>query len=149
MVGHYAVGVARSPHPIGTPTSGVTVNTGPLAAASWLANLGLVPQERRWFVEVVLGDTDKRFQLDVYAEEWGYRFEHDGRRSWIRVTDIPFVHGADEHELIRATPPLPHIGRIVRELEARYGITLPREPLAIRSNIDGADAVIRAWAREL
>jgi hypothetical protein len=127
------------------------VNTGPLAAAAWLAELGLTPSEKRWFVELDVGTGPRstRFQLDIYAEEWGYRFHHDGRRSWIRVTDIPFVHGADDHELLAVTPPLRNIGRVMRDLEARYEIELPRDDVSVRTNVDGAESIVRAWARML
>ena len=64
-----------------------------LAASAWLANRNLIPKDPRWHVEIVLeavGQPDSRFHLEVYAEEWGFKFCHAGRVSWIRVTDVPF-----------------------------------------------------------
>src|SRR4051794_31932290 len=100
-----------SPHPIPTP-NGVSPNTGPLASAAWLVARGLQPKEARWFVEIELasdtgiseGTEQARLLLEVYAEEWGYRFQRGERVSWIRVTDVPFVHGRDDHELLQKTP---------------------------------------------
>src|SRR5688572_1964560 len=97
-------------------------NTGPLASAAWLLARELFPRDPRWFVELefVAGE-DTRLVIEIYAEEWGFAFHHAGRVSWIRVTDIAFVHGRDEHELLADTPTLRDIGRLIARLERRYG----------------------------
>ncbi len=146
-------------HPIGTPVAGVSPNTGPLASATWLISRELFPSEPRWFVEVHLDGEDAvhatddenatRFQLDIYSEEWGYKFSHGGRGSWIRVTDIPFVHGRDDHGLLHLTPKLGEIGSLVRTLEKRHGIALSRDRALIRTNLAGAETKLRDWAMSL
>jgi hypothetical protein len=136
-------------HPIGTPR-GTSPNTGPLAAAAWLLARGLFPRDPRWFVEVELvAGEDTRFVIEVYTEEWGIAFHHAGRVSWIRVTDIPFVHGRDEHDLLGEVPTLRDIGSLVSTLERRYGIRFPRDPMIRTSLSDGAESNIRHWARTL
>lgn len=143
-------------HPIGTP-SGLSPNTGPLATASWLLARGLSTHETRWYVAIVLDTfaestfevdmtTATRFQLEIFAEEWGFMFCHGGQMSWIRVTDIPFVHGKDDHGLLGHTPPLRDVATLVRKLEDRHDIAFGRDPL-VRTSLLGAEAVIADWAR--
>ncbi|MBA3395961.1 MAG: hypothetical protein H0T89_25240 [Deltaproteobacteria bacterium] len=147
-------------HPIGTPNGGVSPNTGPLASAAWLMARGGYPTESRWFVEIVL-DADAaagreldqacatRFMIEVYAEEWGFMFCHRGQVSWIRVTDIPFVHGRDDHQLLRQTPPLRDIGRLIHNLEKQHAIALPRATAIIRTCLTDAESAIREWTAKL
>lgn len=132
------------------------MNTGPLASAAWLVARGLCPSEQKWFVEINLdvGIAEEpapvtRLLLEVYAEEWGYRFERDGRVSWIRVTDLPFVHGRDDHRLLPRTPPLSRIGTLVREIEDVHGIAFRRDAASIRSNVPDGDEAIRTWLAKL
>ena len=148
--------VKRSgPHPIGTP-KGLSPNTGPLASAAWLVARGLLPKEPRWFVEIELpasgkteGNTSAKLLLEVYAEEWGYRFERENRISWIRVTDVPFVHGRDEHGLLAKTPRLIDIGNLVRQIEAEHALEFQRHAPTIRSNVSDDEGAIRAWLASL
>ena len=149
-----------SRHPIGTP-KGLDPNAGLLASAAWLAARGLQPLGKTWDVEVALDVvtqpatfdfddiTASRLQLFIYAEEWGFRFAHDGRWSWIRVTDIPFAHGRDEHRLLTLTPPLKYIRDLVRELENRYSLHFHRDRAAVRTTIPNAEDAIRRWLDEL
>jgi hypothetical protein len=135
----------RSPHPLGTPR-GLSTNTGALASAAWLADRGLVPDEPKWFVEITLtARSGTRLQLDIYAEEWGFQLAHDGRSSWIRVTDVAFVHGRDDFDLFARTPRLREIALWIRQLEDSLGVRFDREALAIRTNIRGGDAAVRTW----
>jgi len=148
--------VKRSgPHPIGTP-NGLSPNTGPLASAAWLNARGLQPREAKWFVEIQLpaagktdGDHAGTLLLEVYAEEWGYRFERDGRISWIRVTDVPFVHGRDEHGLLTKTPRLEKISALIREIEREHGVVFERQRSTIRSNVPDHAGVILSWIAQL
>ena len=143
------------PHPIGTPTAGVTPNTGPLATAAWLVAHDLVPQEPRWHLEVILAppgvdpedEAATALRVELFSEEWGYCFRHDRKVSWIRVTDLPFVHGRDDHGLLPHTPALRSFGTLVARLEERFGIQLAREPAALRTSLRDAEAAIRAWIR--
>jgi hypothetical protein len=148
---------APSPHPIGTPQQGMSPNTGPLASAAWLLARNLRPHEPRWYAEVALDinrhatldEVDQvdatRFHLQIYSEEWGYMFTHLGRTSWIRVTDIAFVHGRDDYELLRTTPSLREIGTLVRSLEHRFAVTLPRDRPLVRTSLVAAERALREW----
>ena len=114
-------------------------------AASWLDALGLAPSPR-WHVEVSL-DTgaSTKFHLNVYAEEWGFAFHHARRSSWIRVTDIPFVHGRDDFGLIVRVPELLSLGGFIVGLEHEHGFKLVRSKAIVRSNLGGATRVVRRW----
>lgn len=89
------------------------------------------------------------FKLDVYSEEWGYQFAYGNRVSWIRITDIRFVHGRDDHDLLVKTPPLKNIQTLIADLESRYDLAFDREAATVRTNIPGAEDTILAWARAL
>ncbi len=140
-----------SAHPIGTPRCGLSTTTGALASAAWLADRGITPEDSRWSVEIELAvrGSDTRFVLEVYAEEWGCRFRHAGRTSWIRVTDIPFVHGQDEHALLARTPRLRDIAMLVRALERELDIRFDRDAAKIRTRIRDAEPALRAWVARL
>jgi len=137
------------------------MNTGPLASAAWLVARGLFPKEPKWYVEVTLDTsaapasavfderTASRFQIEIYSEEWGFQFWHAGRLSWIRVTDVPFVHGRDEHDLLRRVPPLKTIGALIVTLEQRHAIELARHHALIRTSIPDAGEAIARWVRSL
>jgi hypothetical protein len=138
-------------------------SVGGQAAAGWLRAraISTPPKTLRWHVEIAMGlepapppiDFDEtktsRFHLDVYSEEWGLFFCHGGKASWIRVTDLAFVHGRDDHELLAIVPPLRDISSLLRELERRHGIHFRRDHAAIRTNLANAEQTIRAWIRSL
>jgi hypothetical protein len=128
---------------------GLHTNTGPIATAAWLVERELFPSEPHWFVEVVLTAGDSRLRLELYAEEWGFLFSHDGRTSWIRVTDVPFVHGHDDHKLLHRTPPLKGIGKLVRHIEQQHGLAFSRTRAAVRTNVRGGERPVRAWIATL
>lgn len=143
----------RLGHPLGTPSSGLTPNTGPLASAAWLVARELTPPRGRWHVEVLLGTSPETpddnaptvLRVELYSEEWGFFFRHDGKDSWIRVTDVPFVHGRDDHGLLVDTPALKNFGSFVRGLESRFSISFVPRAAAIRSSLPVADDTIRHW----
>lgn len=135
-----------------------TTTAGKLAARTWLESLVLTPPERRpWYVEITLGvdeampalafdvATETRLRLEIYAEEWGVFFCHRGRMSWVRVTDLPFVHGHDDFNLAPITPPLRNIGELVRSIESAQRLRFDRGLALVRSNVPGADAALRPW----
>jgi hypothetical protein len=142
-----------SAHPIGTPNKGLSPNTGPLASAAWLVMRGLVSREPRWYVELTLGTTGVTgeeptlLRLELYSEEWGFWFRHDDKISWIRVTDVPFVHGRDDHRLLAETPALKNLGSLVRALERRFGVRFDLEAASIRTSLFGAEPAVREWIR--
>ncbi len=133
---------------------------GALAAASWLRERRLRPQ-KPWFVELALDtsdrpvsityshDTDTRFHLNVYPDEWGVFFCHGSRASWIRVTDQAFVHGRDDHSLLGELPELHQIGYLLRALEERYGLVFRREQALVRTNLASGQKTIRDWLAAL
>ena len=140
-------------------TASTAASVGGQASAGWLRarSISTPPTTLRWHVEIAMGlepttppsDFDEtkttRFHLDIYSEEWGVFFCHAGKASWIRVTDLAFVHGRDEHELLGVVPSLRDISLLLRELERRYGIELQREHASIRTNLANSEAHIRAW----
>jgi hypothetical protein len=135
---------------------------GALAAASWLHQLGsTTPTTTRWHVEIRLDvmharapseweeTTATRFHLDVYAEEWGYYVCHGGHASWIRITDVPFVHGRDDFKLLSSTPALRDIGSLVRRIETEYSVQFQREHAMVRTNVAGIEPSVRRWIARL
>jgi hypothetical protein len=148
-----AVSVGRTP----------SANSGQLAASAWLTSFGLNPPPGalRWHAEISLDvidgparteydeTRDTRFHIDIYSEEWGFFFCHAGRVSWIRITDIPFVHGRDEYQLLKQTPALPDIGKLMRALETTHGVRFNRPQALIRTNIVAAEPMIRRWLQTI
>jgi hypothetical protein len=126
-----------------------------------LTERGLRAPSKTWDVEIGLDiatspatiEFDEqyatRFQLLIYAEEWGFRFTHAGQSSWIRVTDISFVHGRDDHRLLEHTPPLKRIGSLLRELEKRFGVNFQRGQAAVRTTLPSSEPAIREWIDSL
>jgi hypothetical protein len=114
-------------------------------AARWLLSLGL-PAIPRWHAEIELAaGIDTRFELNIYAEEWGFVFHHHSRGSWIRITDTAIVHGRDDFGLVRRTPELLAISVLAADLEAEYRRSLDRADATIRTNIPNGTDVIREW----
>jgi hypothetical protein len=151
---------------VGGPGSGPT--PGARDAAEWLAartsgsagtttGAGL----QRWHVEIALDvahgrapsefdeDTATRFHLDIYSEEWGLFFCHAGHASWIRVTDIPFVHGRDDFSLLALVPPLADIGKLIRRIEATHALAFQRAGAAVRTNVPSLEPAVRSWLATL
>lgn len=135
---------------------------GAIAAASWLGQFdSTTPTTTRWHVEIVLDvihgraptewdeTTATRFHIDVYAEEWGYYVCHGGRASWIRITDVPFVHGRDDFKLLLSTPALMNIGQLIRRLEADHSVQFQREHATVRTNVAGIEPSVRLWLATL
>jgi hypothetical protein len=155
----------RRPHPeTDAAPRGSTVTAGGLAASTWLANRSIaVPAGARWHVEIALGVTatppplhvDREssgttmFHLDIYAEEWGFHVSTPGKSSWIRVTDIAFVHGRDEFQLLAVCPPLKDIGLLVRRFEQMHRVRFQRQLATITTNLDHAEPPIRSWLTSL
>jgi hypothetical protein len=135
---------------------------GALASRLWLAARGVQPPGTGgWHAEVSIGIADERLtapidpatdtglRVDIYSEEWGFVFCQAGRASWIRVTDIPFVHGRDDFALLELTPPLKELGTLVRIIERRQSLAFHREHAYVRTNIENAEPALRRWALSL
>lgn len=143
-----------------TASSGGAANAtaGSLASSTWLRTRGIgSPSIKRWHVEIALDvltdraptDYDEtsatRFHLNIYTEEWGVYFCHAALSSWIRVTDIPFVHGRDDYRLLGIVPALKDIGQLLRQIERAHGIQFQRRHATVQTNIPGAEQAIRDW----
>ncbi|MGE5183579.1 MAG: hypothetical protein ACM31C_16015 [Acidobacteriota bacterium] len=147
---------SRGAHPIGTPRA-LMANTGPMASAAWLVMLDVMPKDPKWSVEIVLaleGEANVEgaatsFQIAIFAEEWGFSFSHGGQLSWIRVTDVPFVHGRDEFRLLAATPPLKRIGELLHQIERRFQLRFDRAHPAVRTTLAHAEPAVRRWVEAL
>ena len=136
-------------------------NAGALAAVTWLRNRGMTPTSSRWHVEIaldVIADrapsefdeaTATRFHISIYTEEWGIYFCHDGQSSWIRVTDIAFVHGRDEFRLLEQMPALKDVGSLLRRLEQQYEVRFQRQYATITTNLPDLEPAVRAWVTAL
>jgi hypothetical protein len=142
------------------PESATTA--GKLAAQSWLRSRRLsAPAMMPWHIEVSLDvrdapaeavfdeRRDTRFRIEVYSEEWGLFFCHQSRASWIRVTDIPFVHGRDDFHILPTLPALKDVGPLVRSLEREHAITFRRERALILTNVPSAEPAIKLWVGSL
>jgi hypothetical protein len=135
---------------------------GGAAAVQWLAQRKLsATSVLRWHVEIALDVveapapkdfdalTATRFHIDIYSEEWGVFFCHAGRSSWVRITDIAFVHGRDDFGLLATMPPLKDVGALLRRLEHQHGVQLQRGFAAVRTNLANAEPAIRRWIASL
>lgn len=118
---------------------------GAEAAGRWLSALGLPPAPR-WYVEIaVVGDADASFDLNIYAEEWGFCFQIAGAGSWIRVTDVPFIHGRDDFRLLKRLPDLLAINALLHDLEQDHSIAFGRAAATVRTNLPNAEPIVRDW----
>jgi hypothetical protein len=139
-----------------------SASLGGAAASQWLAQRKLPPTSvLRWHVEIALDvveapaptefdeRTATRFHIDIYSEEWGVFFCHAGRSSWVRITDIAFVHGRDDFGLIAAMPSLHDVGSLLRRLERQHGVQFQRDFAAVRTNLGSAEPAIRRWIATL
>lgn len=121
---------------------------GAAAADRWLRALGLEPTPR-WHCEIAaFGPGEVRFDLNIYAEEWGFCFRSGERASWIRVTDVAFVHGRDDFDLLAKTPDLLAIGPLLEKLEHDHGISFARATASVRTNLADAAPIVRDWLVE-
>ncbi len=122
--------------------------TGAAASAAWLEARGLdTTRTPHWYVEITIesDSPDVRFELNIYPEEWGVVFRRGARVSSIRVTDVAFVHGLDEHGLLSQLLGLDRIGDLLVQLERRFGLTFLRTRATVRTNLVRATAVVRPW----
>jgi hypothetical protein len=138
-------------------------SVGAKSTAAWLQarNVSTPPTTLRWHVEIAMSTNDfpppvdfdeataTRFHLDLYSEEWGLFFCHGGKASWIRITDLAFVHGRDEYGLLPLVPPLRDVGVLIRDLERRHGIQFQRKHAAVRTNLANGEPAIRNWLTNL
>jgi hypothetical protein len=151
----------RSRWPFMVHAGSSTTTAGKLASRAWLLARALhAPPHAPWHVEIALDTTDDtntalgaplstRLRLEIHSEEWGVYFCHEGKASWIRVTDVPFVHGCDDFRLLRQVPALKDIGNLLRELELQNGIRFDRQHAAIGTNVGRAEPVVKSWLRQL
>lgn len=121
---------------------------GAAASAAWIEQHGLdASRTPHWYVEITI-PTDSpgvQFEINIYPEEWGVIFRREHRVSSLRVTDIPFIHGLDEHRLLPDLPPLDRIDDLLALLERREGLAFHRARATVRSNLNRATSMVRAW----
>jgi hypothetical protein len=127
---------------------------GSRASAAWLEQRGLdARQTPHWYVEITLAarhaSDEVAFALNIYPEEWGYVLRAGSRVSSIRVTDVVFVHGKDDHQLLPLTPELDHVGELIALIETRTLVAFRRSRAAVRSNLVRASSVVRAWLHSI
>jgi hypothetical protein len=127
----------------------------------WLLSRGEAPPTSRWHVGIYLDAVerpaittwndavDTRFHLDIFSEEWGLFFCHGGKASWIRVTDIAFIHGRDDFRLLEWMPSLDRISVLLRSLEQVHSIKLQRRFAAIETEMPRIEPSVRAWLEAL
>lgn len=121
---------------------------GAAASAAWLEQRGLhAGRTPHWYVDIIIESEspDTRFEMNIYPEEWGYVFRRGPRMSSIRITDVPFVHGLDDHRLLSQTPPLDRIGDLLVALERKYDFAFHRESASVKSNLTRATGAVRSW----
>lgn len=133
-------------------------NAGKLAAQAWLGARALfAPTLTPWHVEISLGITDEpvtpqldeardtRFRIEIYSEEWGVFFCHAGQSSWIRVTDVAFVHRRDDFKLLTRMPALRNVGILLHWIELEHGLRFRRNKALVRSNVPKALVAAQQW----
>ncbi len=119
---------------------------GAAESATWLDERGLAPIPH-WYVEIELR-TDRRdttMTVNIYPQEWGFVFRHGQQVSSIRITNEPFVHGADDDQLLAETPRLEQFSDLLAKLERRFSVTFYRLSAIVHSNLIRAAAVVRPW----
>jgi hypothetical protein len=154
--------ISASSHDATLAGDRATTTAGMLAARQWVTARGLTPPSvTRWHATILLGTEEHspeleiderretRFRIEIYSEEWGFFFCHAGRSSWIRVTDIPFVHGRDDFRLLPLTPPLHDVGHFLRRLESQHAVQFQREHARLTTNLVDAEPELRRWVRSL
>jgi hypothetical protein len=122
--------------------------TGAAATAAWAQKHGLdTTRTAHWHVEISIPTdvADTLFEINIYPEEWGIVFRRGSRVSSIRVTDIPFVHGHDDHRLLALLPDLEKIDDLLAVLERRYDVAFHRARATIRTNLVRAATNVRPW----
>lgn len=126
----------------------ISKTAGAAASAAWCQERDLdVTDVSHWYVEIAIPTDidDTRFEINIYPEEWGVVFRRGVRMSSIRVTDVPFIHGRDEHRLLAVLPALERIGELLSSLERQYDVAFHRERAAVHSNFARATMIVRRW----
>jgi len=124
---------------------------GARASTRWLDERGLDGSRTvHWFVEISIDSDqrDTRFELNIYPEEWGFVLRRGTKVSSIRVTDVPFVHGLDDFQLLATTPTLDELGELITTLERRFELRFLTVRAAVRSNLVRAAAMVRPWLEQ-
>jgi hypothetical protein len=130
---------------------------GSTASFAWLADRKIPVPDSRWHIAIGLDVRDEpargsfdeavdtRFHIEIYAEEWGYFFCLGGKASWIRITDVPFVHMRDDFGLLATVPGLREIGSELRRIEGAHGVSFRRHHAYVSTSLASAEPAIRNW----
>lgn len=119
---------------------------GAAEGEAWLEERGLTPVPH-WYLEIEVRTDDPQtsMTINIYPEEWGFVFRRGLRVSSIRITDVPFVHGADDDRLLAQTPSLETFGELLAKLEQRFDVTFHPLTALVHTNLIRAAAVVRPW----
>jgi hypothetical protein len=147
---HAIIDATRARNLLGvTPLSLVDFKTlGSAASVKWLDDRGLDARRTpHWYVEVSIDSDqrDTRLELNIYPEEWGFVLRRGTKMSSIRITDVPFVHGLDDFQLLATTPALAEFGGLITVIERRFELGFFTTRATVRSNLTRAAAVVRPW----
>lgn len=123
---------------------------GAVASRTWLEARGIdAKHQPAWYLEIqIYADVpETRLELNLYPEEWGFVFRYKRQHSSIRVTDVAFVHGADDMKLLGRTPSLDRLAELLSALEQDHAIKFDFAQAAVRTNLDEqrTTEIVRAW----
>lgn len=124
---------------------------GARESTRWLDERGLDGSRTpHWFVEISIDSArrDTRLELNIYPEEWGFVLRRGPKVSSIRITDVPFIHGLDDFQLLAETPALDELGGLITRLEHRFELRFLTVRAAVRSNLVRAAAMVRPWLEQ-
>lgn len=142
----------------------MTKTLGAREADAWMRALDAhsSPTHERWYAEIAMSvanarpptDFDEaiatRLHINIYSEEWGLYICHRERSSWLRVTDVAFVHGRDDFRLLPLMPSsLAQLGTLVRRFETDEGLRFERTHASITTNVESVEPNIRRWLASL
>ncbi|MGE5181563.1 MAG: hypothetical protein ACM31C_05860 [Acidobacteriota bacterium] len=116
----------------------------------WLERCDLEQDVGPWFVEIqIVADDDddapSTLDLNIYPIEWDITFRRRGQMSSIKVTGAAHVNGCDDFALLDRVTSLDRFGTLLAAIELQHGLRFGRSSAAVRSNLAGAQRIVRAW----
>jgi hypothetical protein len=111
-----------------------------------------IPPDRPWRVTIVMSCNehfDTQLAVQIENAEWAVSFAHGGKRSSVIIKEPAAVAAPDDFQLAGQLPPLKELGTLLRDLEARFGLSWKRASSVIETTIAGSEPVIRAWVASL
>jgi hypothetical protein len=121
---------------------------GPSATASWLTARGIRAPER-WTITIGLYDDARAptcdLQIVIDAREWGFCLSRANKLSFIRVLDAPRIQTRDDFDLLRRTPSLRDLAKLVQWIEDSFDVRFRRAHATIKTTLANAEDRIRLW----